>query len=76
MDLDEHTRLQRWQNVFTLRKVDGKPLNIHLPTDDVEPKPLELKAIDTSLLSAPHLVLSDFVAGMLKIPFNYKYSLS
>ena len=63
-DLDEHTRLRWSQNVFSLRRVDGKPLTIHSPTYVVEPQPLDDKTIDKSPLSASRLVLSDFGAGM------------
>ncbi|KAL9122469.1 MAG: hypothetical protein Q9187_000979 [Circinaria calcarea] len=62
-DLDEHTRLRWSQNVFPLRRVDGKPLTIHSPTYVVEPQPLDSKTIETSPLSTSRLVLSDFGAA-------------
>lgn len=65
-DLDEHTRLRWSQNVFPLRRVDGKPLTIHSPTYVVEPQPLDSKKTETSPLSTSRLVLSDFGAGMSK----------
>ena len=41
VDLEEHTRLRWSQKVFPLRRVDGKPLNIHSPSYVVEPQPFD-----------------------------------
>lgn len=70
VNLDEHTSSRQPLDVLPLRRVDGKPLNIHSPAYVVEPQPLINKIVDTSLLSNSHLVLSDFGAGMLKIQIS------
>lgn len=75
-DLDDHTSPELSPTIYPLQRVDGKPLDAHSPTYIVRPQPLESNFVDTSLLSASRLVLSDFGAGMLSIPIKYIFKLT